>query len=50
MFAIIDGNCRHLRHIDFLHLHIQIQRIGIDGEWVFMLPVFNKLAQDMISM
>ena len=26
MFSTIDRNCRHLRHINFLPLHIQIQR------------------------
>ena len=49
MLSTIDGNCRHLCHINFLRLHIQIQRTGMDGEWVFMLPIFNKLAQDMMS-
>ena len=49
MFSTIDWNCCHLRHINFLCLHIQIQRTGMDGELVFMLPIFNKLAQDMIS-
>ena len=49
MFPTIDGNCRHLRHINFVRLHIQIQRTGMDKEWVFTLTIFNKLAQDMIS-
>ena len=49
MFSTIDRNCRHLRHINFLRLHIQVQHTGMDREWVFTLPIFNKLAQDMIS-
>ena len=49
MLSTIDGNCRHLRHINFLCLHKQIQRTGMDKEWVFTLPIFNELAQDMIS-
>ena len=47
--STVDGNYRHLRHINFIRLHIQIQRTGMDWEWVFTLPIFNKLAQDLIS-
>ena len=49
MSSRIDGNCRHLHHIDFLRLHIQIQRTGMDREWVFTLPIFNKLVLNNIS-
>ena len=54
-FSTIDGNCRHLRYINFLHWHVQRQRAGMDGEWVFTLPIFKnkakkkkKLVKDMI--
>ena len=49
MFSTIDRNCHHLRQINFLHLHIQIQRTGMDREWVFTLPIFNKLVLTNIS-
>ena len=42
MFSTIDGNCRHLHHINFLPLHIQIQRTGMDEEQVFTLPNFQQ--------
>ena len=29
MLSTIHRNCHHLRHINFLRLHIQIQRTGM---------------------
>ena len=43
MFPTIDGNCRHLRHINFLRRHVQRQHAGMGREWVFALPIFNRL-------
>ena len=48
MFSTIYGNCCHLRLINFLRRRIQIQRTGMDGEWVFTLPIFKQLVKDMI--
>ena len=47
MFSTIDLNCRHLHHINFLRRHVQRQLAGMDGEWVFTLPIFNQLVKDM---
>ena len=48
MFPTIDGSCRHLRSINFLCRQVQRQLAGMDGEWVFTLPIFNQLVKDKL--
>ena len=45
MFSTIDGNCRHLRHINFLRRHVQRQLAGMDGEWGFHTSNFQPTCQ-----